>query len=498
MAGTPSNDLNISQPGVVVFDGISTFLGRTITGGAGVTVTNGSGISGNPVISLTGGFPAVEHLTGTTGGQLNPDGSNNFNLLAGTVASGTTPVAINGSGSTLTTNIQRSQALASADATKIGLSNFDSARFSVDANGFVTTSGTGVTQTLTGNTGGAISPTSGNFNIVTANSTPIFAGSGSTLTLDFGLTNLVLGTKPAGITTANENVGVGLGSLSSLTSGTDNSCLGWSAGASLSSGIGNTIFGSAAGGNLNSSNFNVALGVNALQLANSITCTSNVSIGYTSLRQVTTGAFNIGIGRGSGQNYTSTESSNITISNDGVVGESNVIRIGTQGTSGGQQSSAFMAGITGVTVSGTAPIGVDTNGQFSSLGFGSSTQVLTSNGSSNSPTWQAATVVAITWNDVSGAFSPLKNNGYFATATANGTLPASPAQGDTIKFFVDTTQILTLTAPGSQIIRFGSLVSSAGGTFVSTLRGDSVELTYRSSDTCWCAIAGFSGTWTFT
>lgn len=103
-----------------------------------------------------------------------------------------------------------------------------------------------------------------------------------------------------------------------------------------------------------------------------------------------------------------------------------------------------------------------------------------------------------TWNDVSGAFSPLRNNGYFITGTATGTLPAAPAQGDTIKFFIDTTQILTIQATAGKIIRFGSLVSSSGGTFVSTLQGDSVELTYRASDTCWCAIAAFTGTWTLT
>lgn len=101
------------------------------------------------------------------------------------------------------------------------------------------------------------------------------------------------------------------------------------------------------------------------------------------------------------------------------------------------------------------------------------------------------------WNDVSGAFSPLKNNGYFITGTATGTLPASPSQGDTVKFFVDhASQVLTIDAPGTQIIRMGSLVTSAGGTAVSTLQGDSVELVYRTSDTCWCAIAGFTGTWT--
>lgn len=102
-----------------------------------------------------------------------------------------------------------------------------------------------------------------------------------------------------------------------------------------------------------------------------------------------------------------------------------------------------------------------------------------------------------TWTDVSGAFSPLKNNGYFITGTATGTLPAAPAQGDTIKFFVDhATQDLTIDAPGTQLIRIGTLVSSAGGTAVSTAIGDSVELVYRSSNTTWEAVCGFSGTWT--
>lgn len=99
------------------------------------------------------------------------------------------------------------------------------------------------------------------------------------------------------------------------------------------------------------------------------------------------------------------------------------------------------------------------------------------------------------WSDVSGAFSPLAQTGYFITATATGTLPASPTQGQTIQFFVDhASQVLTLQATGSQIIRMGTVVSSAAGTAVSTQRGDSVELVYRASDTCWCAV-DYNGTW---
>ncbi len=46
-----ANALNISQAGLVAFDGVSNFSGRTLQAGAGISITNGNGVSGNPIIS---------------------------------------------------------------------------------------------------------------------------------------------------------------------------------------------------------------------------------------------------------------------------------------------------------------------------------------------------------------------------------------------------------------------------------------------------------------
>jgi len=103
-----------------------------------------------------------------------------------------------------------------------------------------------------------------------------------------------------------------------------------------------------------------------------------------------------------------------------------------------------------------------------------------------------------TWNDVSGAFSPLKNNGYFITGTATGTLPAAPAQGDTIIFIVDhASQLLTIQATAGKTIRLGNTITAAAGTAVSTLQGDSIELIYRTADTSWIALESI-GQWNLT
>lgn len=116
-----------------------------VVGGAGIETTG----SGNTItISLTGGGAGIDTIIPQTGVSVVPDGSGNVTINGATVVAGTNPVRTNGTGvNTLAIEVQRSQALAATDATKIGLSNFDSAAFDVDANGFVQLNGGGIAST---------------------------------------------------------------------------------------------------------------------------------------------------------------------------------------------------------------------------------------------------------------------------------------------------------------------------------------------------------------
>lgn len=126
------------------------------------------------------------HPNTTSGGGTDPtvsDASGNISILGNTVAAGTNPVrTVATAANSLTTQIQISQAIAATDVTKIGLSNFNSAQFAVDANGFVSTNGSGIPNTITGDSGGALSPSGGNWNLLGRSGSKT-SGSGSTLTI---------------------------------------------------------------------------------------------------------------------------------------------------------------------------------------------------------------------------------------------------------------------------------------------------------------------------
>ena len=101
---------------------------------------------------------------------------------------------------------------------------------------------------------------------------------------------------------------------------------------------------------------NTATGFNALVL--NTTGNDNTANGFNALVNNTIGGNNIALGVSAGLNLT-TGDNNIDIGNEGVAGEANTIRIGTQGT----QTATFIAGIQGAAVTGVA-VKVNAAGQL--------------------------------------------------------------------------------------------------------------------------------------
>lgn len=102
-------------------------------------------VDANGFVSLVGGGAGVDSFAMQTGlTPVTPNGVGLVTFNGAVVAAGTNPVRTDGTGAnTMALEVQISQAIAATDATKIGLANFNSSHFSVDANGFVSLTGGG-------------------------------------------------------------------------------------------------------------------------------------------------------------------------------------------------------------------------------------------------------------------------------------------------------------------------------------------------------------------
>jgi len=176
-----------------------------------VLTSNGPGADPSfQSVAASGAIIDVAVQTGTS--PIAPTIAGLITINGATVAAGSNPVRTDGTGAnTMAVEVQISQAIAATDATKIGLANFNSANFTVDANGFVSLLGTDAIQTITGNSGGAESPLAGNFNIVGTGSITV-AGTANTETVQLtGLTNhaVLVGAGTATITKVGPSASTG-------------------------------------------------------------------------------------------------------------------------------------------------------------------------------------------------------------------------------------------------------------------------------------------------
>jgi len=141
--------------------------------------------------------------------------------------------------------------------------------------------------------------------------------------------------------TGAQNTGVGLGALSLVTGVDFNSAFGYAALGYNTVGEYNTAIGAQAINYNVSGDYNVAVGYNALEYLGSVGGAG--------------GDNDIAFGYNSGTALTGNESGDIDIGNVGVLGENNIIRIGTPGT----QTDTYLTGIVHV------PGGMTTNVLFS-------------------------------------------------------------------------------------------------------------------------------------
>ncbi len=319
-----------------------------------------------------------------------------------------------------------------------------------------------------GNTGSATAI--GNTLIIrTANSTVEFIGSGNVLEQDFGIPNLALGSDMPNVTIGVHNVFYGLSVGDAITVGENNVGIGYEALQNASEASDNVAIGfrSMQSATVINANSNVAVGSFSLQ--DLVSGNDTVALGYQALSNITTGGSNVAVGYRAGINHTTTESFNILIgyavSGDAL--ESNTTRIG------GSQSRCFIDGITGVTVAASAPMGVSATDQLSSFGFGTSTQVFTSNGPGVSPSWQAAAAGGVT--SVSGTANRITSSG--------GATPVI----DIDATYVGQSSITTLGTITTGVWNGTAIITTYGGTgLASYTQGD---LIYYSSGTTFSKLA---------
>ena len=288
-----------------------------------------------------------------------------------------------------------------------------------------------------GTTAGDITVDNGNINLpntISAGSEGIIEFGGNRFINNIGSANTYVGSGAGNLaeTGIGGNVGIGGLALSAQTTGSRNTVVGFNALSSALTSNANVVIGNSAAGLMTSGSGNVIIGFSAapdaestnsviigrVSMANYGGTGSNTAIGDGVLFNLLTGADNLVIGSGAGDSYDAAQSSNILLQNVGDVGDDHVIRIGTQGSSAGQQNTCFVAGIIGNTVGNVEFVTIDTiTGQL---------------GTSPTPGG------GFTWQVVTGATPLVPNNGYIVNGSSavQFTLPVTAAVGDEFEITV--------------------------------------------------------------
>ncbi len=319
LTGTYSSAVTFSSPS-------NSFTGS----GAGLTALNASNLGSGtlPSARLSGTYASAVTFSSASN-SFTGNGSGLTSVTASILAAGTYGNALifsnasnsfTGNGAGLT-NVPITSG--STFYIQNGSSQQASSNFNVSGNG-----------TLGGTLSAATVNTTNNYQI---GNSPVLTASQSAGSVSVGLSNNNGGSQ-------NTIVGTGIG-LNGV--GSNNTFVGYSIAGLATPGTNNTAIGSQSAGGLTGSN--------------------NTFLGVKSGVVLASGSNNTFLGANSGFNLFS-GNSDIYLANGGVDGENNVIRIGTQGTSAGQQNQVYIAGINGSTISNGSPVLVDSAGKLGTGG----------------------------------------------------------------------------------------------------------------------------------
>jgi hypothetical protein len=442
-------------------------------------------VDSNGYVELAGGGLAIDSVAvqyGTT--PIVPEASGLITINGASIAAGTNPVRTHGTGaSTMAVEVQIAQAIAATDATKIGLSNFDSAAFDVDANGFVQLNGGGIAATafdVQANTApgtNPVVPTSAG--VVTVNGAAVANHS------------VVLETRSRAVNAYNLEI-----QYATSSAATDATKSGVAHFDSSQFTVDANGFVALAGGGEAIDSFIPDSGTSPVVPAanGSVTMSGSGSIttvgGTNTLTTQLTGLTNHNVLVGAGTTTITKVAPSATsgiplVSNGSSADPSFTTAVVAGGGTGNTTFTAYSVICAGTTATGA----------FQNVsGVGSSGQVLTSTGAGALPTWQSVADIG-GWTATSGTFTATASTNYFLTGASTVTLPASPSTGNTVRFAVATASSCVITGNTGQTIRVSSTTSSVAGTATNTANGDCLNLVYNSGTTSWIAVSSM-GNWT--
>jgi hypothetical protein len=219
---------------------------------------------------------------------------------------------------------------------------------------------------------------------------------------------------------------------------------------------------------------------------------ANTSLGSNSLNNMQTGSYNVCLGNQSGTFYTSSESSNICLGRTGTVGDSNMLRLGNQGSGIQQQNQCFIAGIAGVTTAQSAVTTIDpSTTQMATVLAGNAGNVLTDDGTN----WvSSAPTGGVSGTNAFFAYLSV-STGAVTGDTTTVTVPFDTTLFDNGSNFDTTNHWYLVPTTGIYQFNINGIVTNSGGTntglFLELMNG---ATTYFLGYDVLYNVAGSSGT----